>query len=132
MAAERQREYETVYIMRPGAGDADTQRTRERVEGIVENAGGHVLRFDDWGMRGTAYEIRDRTDATYHERGIYQYYRYMVPPSTVAEIERNLRILDPVLKYLTVKLEEDLLPDERLNTPTEEEAFDVTSSGEEE
>ncbi len=131
MAVERQTEYETVYIMRPGAGEDENAKARERVEGIIENAGGHVLRFDDWGLRKLAYAIKARAENTSHKTGNYFYYRYLAPTDTIAEIERNLRILDPVLKYITVKLEDGLVPDERLKVPTEAEELDVTSEEEE-
>lgn len=131
MAVVRQSEYETVYILRPGSPDADVSKTRERVEGIIENKGGHVLRFDDWGLRRLAYEMRDRTSATYHERGHYHYYRFLAPTDTVAEVERNLRILDPVMKFLTVKLDQDLVAAERLAKPVEEESLDVLAGEEE-
>jgi small subunit ribosomal protein S6 len=131
VAVERQREYETVYILRPGVSPEDVTKTRERVEGVIENTGGHMLRFDDWGLRRLSYEVRDRTDASYHERGHYQYYRFLAPATTVAEIERNLRILDPVLKFLTVKLQEDLIPEERLARGVEEEVHDVLMGEEE-
>jgi len=130
VAVERQREYETVYILRPGSDDESSSKARERVEGIIENSGGHVMKFDDWGLRKLAYEMRDRTEGVYHERGVYQYYRFLAPPETVAEVERNLRILDQVMKYLTVKLDEDLLADERLAQGVEDEAHDVNASEE--
>lgn len=121
MAVERQREYETIYILRPNAPDEDRTKARERVEGILSNAGGHLIKFDDWGVRRLAYRIRDAADAYHHEQGLYHYYRYLAPGDTVAEIERNLRIMDPVLKFMTVKLDEDLIPEERLNRAEEEE-----------
>lgn len=132
MAVERQREYETVYILRPSAGEDIAQQTRDRVEGIITNNGGHVLRFDNWGSRKLAYEIQDRTDNVHVERGTYQYYRFIAPNELVSELERNLRIIDPVLKYMTVKLEEDLVPEERVKQPTELDEIDVAESEEEE
>lgn len=131
MAVERHREYETVYILRPSAGEDVAQKTRDRVEGIIQNAGGHVLRFDNWGSRKLAYHIKDKVEGVTMERGTYQYYRYIAPNDTVAEVERNLRILDSVIKFLTVKLEEDLIPDERLKQPTEIDDLDVADSEEE-
>ena len=122
---ERQREYETVYIVRPSAGEDVVQKTRDRIEGIITNGGGHVLRFDNWGSRRLAYEIQDRTDNTTVERGTYQYYRFIGPNDLVSELERNLRIIDPVLKYLTVKIEEDLIATERIKAPTEIDDLDV-------
>ena len=132
MAVERQREYETVYILRPSSGEDVAQKTRDRVEGIITNGGGHVLRFDNWGSRKLAYEIKDRSDNLTVERGTYQYYRFIAPNDLVAELERNLRILDPVLKYLTVKLEEDLVAEDRVKLPTELDDVDVAAGEEEE
>ena len=131
MAVERHREYETVYILRPSAGEDVAQSTRDRVEGLIENGGGHVLRFDNWGSRKLAYEMTDKVENITIERGTYQYYRFLGPNDLVAELERNLRILDPVIKYLTVKLEEDLIADERIKQPTEVGDIDV-ADGEEE
>jgi small subunit ribosomal protein S6 len=130
MAVERHREYETVFILRPSAGEDVAQETRDRVEGVIENGGGHVLRFDNWGSRKLAYEIMDKTENVQVERGTYQYYRFMGPNDLVAEVERNLRLLDSVIKYLTVKLDEDLIADERLKKPTEVGDLDVTDSEE--
>lgn len=132
MAVERQREYETVYILRPSVGEDVVQKTKDRIEGIITNGGGHVLRFDNWGSRRLAYEIQDRVENTTVERGTYQYYRYIAPNDLVGELERNLRILDSVLKYLTVKIEEDLIPDERMKIPTEADELDIAEAEEEE
>ncbi|TXD39144.1 30S ribosomal protein S6 [Lujinxingia vulgaris] len=125
MAVERLREYETIYIVRPDAGEEEFARLRERVEGIIENEGGHLLKFDDWGQRKLAYEIHDKSESRRFERGNYQYYRYLVGGNTVAEIERNLQLIDSVLKFLTVKLEDDLIAEERLARPEEEEIEEV-------
>lgn len=131
MAEPRQTEYETVYILRPQVSEDDLTKTRERVEGIIENAGGHVLKFDNWGLRRLAYNIRDRAEQITHERGKFQYYRFIAPGATIAEIERNLRIIDPVLKFQTIKLEDNLIPAERLKKPTEIGSLDVLEHEEE-
>ncbi len=121
MPVERQREYETIYIIRPDAADEDLSTVSERVEKIIDAEGGHLLKKDDWGRRKLAYEIKDKTEGRSFEQGLYQYYRYLVPPGTVAEVERNLRLLDPVLKFLTVKLDDNLIADERLASSKKEE-----------
>lgn len=121
MPVERQREYETIYIVRPDASEEDFTSIRERVEGIIDNDGGHLIKFDDWGERQLAYEIKDSTEGRRFERAAYQYYRYLAPSGTITELERNLRLLDPVLKFLTVKIKDNLIPEERLAQPEEEE-----------
>lgn len=126
-----QNEYELVTIVCPTATEDEVVKARSRIEGIIENDGGHVLRFDDWGMRKLAYPIRVRANNASYGTGNYTYCRFLAPPSTVAELERNLRILGQVMKYLTVKLEDDLIPEERLKVPTVAEDIDVTSEEEE-
>ncbi len=130
MPVERQREYETIYIVRPDIGDEEMAAIRERVESVIDNEGGHTLRFDDWGPRRLAYVIKDNTEGRKFERGHYQYYRYLVPPGTVTELERQLKLQDNVLKYLSVKLDDDLIPEERLSrSPDEEEDSEFTFEG---
>ena len=121
MAVERQTEYETVFILRPTIEEADKVGVRDRIQGIVENAGGHTLKFDDWGTRKLSYRVRDALEAKYYDQGNYQYFRYLGPQDVVAEIERNLRIIDTVLKFMTVRIEEGLIPQERLDRPPEPE-----------
>lgn len=130
MAVERHREYETVYILRPSAGEDVAQKTRDRVEGIIENGGGHVLRFDNWGSRKLAYQIKDKVEGITMERGTYQYYRYLGAHDLVTEVERNLRILDSVVKFLTVKIDEDLIAEDRMKQPTEMDDIDISSEEE--
>lgn len=132
MPVARQAEYETIYILRPDSNDDDRSTARDRLEGVVEGRDGHVLKFDDWGQRDLAYEVRDSTTGTRYDRGVYHYYRYIGPGDTVAEVERNLKLLDPVLKFMTVKIDDDLIPEERLARPEEEEPEVLPYQGEEE
>ncbi len=121
MPVERQREYETIVIIRPDAAEDEFADIRERVEDVVDSEGGHLLQTDDWGRRELAYEIQDNTEGRRFERGVYHYNRYIGPPGIVSEVERNMRLMDPVLKFLTVKLDDDLIADERLARAEEEE-----------
>ena len=116
---DRQREYETVYLLRPDANADDVEDARQRIEDAVEDAGGHNLSFDDWGQRDLAFEMRDEDDGRVFESAKYQYVRYMVPSESADVAEQQLKFVEAVLKYLTVKLDEDLIPDERLEKPTE-------------
>ncbi|MFP4600844.1 MAG: 30S ribosomal protein S6 [Persicimonas sp.] len=132
MPVERQTEYETIYVLRSDSDDEKRANVRDRVEGAVEGKNGHVLKFDDWGQRDLAYEVRDPTSGKRFDRGVYQYYRYIGPGDTVAEVERNLKLLDDVLKFMTIKIDDDLIPEERLARPEEEEPEVLPYAGEEE
>jgi len=116
---DRQREYETVYLLRPDLSDDQIDEARERLSEAIEEAGGHVLKFDDWGIRETAYEVRDESSGQYYDNARYQYYRYMVPSQEATVVEDQLRFVESKLKSLTVKVDEDLIPEERLDQPAD-------------
>jgi len=94
------REYETTYILLPDADAAQKAQVAERVKAIIEGQfGGELLRSEEWGRRQLAYPIRKL------HHGVYVYTRYTAAAEAIAELERILRLLDPVLKFLTVRLE---------------------------
>ena len=64
--------------------------------------GGKVIKVDNWGKRRLAYEVAKE------RKGIYLYWQYLAQPGVVEETERNLRMLDSVIRYLTVKVDEDV------------------------
>ena len=96
------REYETVFILRSDVLDEDRNKVLNRMTGIIEKLDGHILMQEEWGKRKLAYKIQKSA------YGIYFYLRYLGYNDVVAEIERNLRILEPVIKYMTVKLGDDV------------------------
>jgi small subunit ribosomal protein S6 len=61
-----------------------------------------VLKVDNWGKRRLAYEVAKE------RKGIYLYWQYLANPGVVEEAERNLRMLDSVIRYLTVKVDVDI------------------------
>jgi small subunit ribosomal protein S6 len=99
------REYETVYIVRPDISDDDTDRLVDRVRSVIRNHDGKIVEINNWGKRRLAFEIAKQ------QKGIYFRWRYVSNNDCVAELERNLRLLDPVLRYLTIKLEDHVNAD---------------------
>lgn len=108
------REYETIIVVRPDATEEISASVRERVEGVIEKLNGHLVTWDEWGKRRLAYEVRDRTGMKRHTKGLYVYIRTLGAPDLIPELERNFRMLEPVLKYLTIKLDVDVDPSIRL------------------
>jgi small subunit ribosomal protein S6 len=106
------REYETIYILRPDTKDEDRKRVSERLDAVMDRLDGKVLIRDDWGKRKLSYRINKAMQKFTH--GYYFYIQYLGYSDLVSELERNLRLLDPVLKFLTVKLDEDLDREARL------------------
>lgn len=96
------REYETVFILRSDVLDEDRTKVLNRMNNIIEKLDGQILMQEEWGKRKLAYKIQKSA------YGIYYYLRYLGYNDMVAEIERNLRILEPVIKYMTVKLGDDV------------------------
>lgn len=99
--------YETTFITRPDLSDETLKAFQERLTGIIGTFGGQVVLNEDWGKRKMAYAIQKES------RGQYTYMVYTGQPSVVAEVERNLRLSEQVLRFLTVNLE----------TEFEQEAF---------
>jgi small subunit ribosomal protein S6 len=101
-APNRAREYETIYILKPDI-DADTaEKVGGRVAEAVTKEAGRLTKVEAWGRRRLAYDIGKQ------KRGVYVYLKYTGNGKTVAEIERNLRLADSVIKYQTVLVRNDV------------------------
>jgi small subunit ribosomal protein S6 len=108
------REYETVFILRADATTDNIQEVNTRIRKIIEDATGKVIRVDNWGKRKLAYEIEKQL------KGIYMYWLYLGSTGLVAEVERNLRMLDLVVRYSTVRVDENVNPEARPSQMDEE------------
>lgn len=115
-----QREYETIYIVRPEATTDQLQELNTRVKGVIEGSSGKLLKVENWGKRKLAYEIKKNT------KGIYLYWRYLAPSALVAELERNLRMIDLVIRFLSVRVDADVDPNARPSDVTAE-SFDAAA-----
>lgn len=104
-AANRLREYETVFLIKPDLTDENVDKVKERVRGIVTRDGGKFLRFTIWGKKRTMYPIAKQP------RAIYVHAHYLGGSGMVAEIERNLRNYDEVSRFLSVKIAVDVDPE---------------------
>src|SRR3954447_17006842 len=96
----RAREYETIYILRSSVDPDEADRVANRVREVITSLGGRLLRIDNWGRRRLAYTIRKST------RGVFVYLRYVGLNNLVAEIERNLRLIDDVMRFQTVQIKD--------------------------
>jgi small subunit ribosomal protein S6 len=92
------REYEIVFIAHPDLEEAAFTETVEKVKGWVEETGGTVGKVDFWGKRRLAYAIRKQKE------GQYVLLKVKLAPSSVTTIERNLRFLEPVMRFVITQL----------------------------
>jgi small subunit ribosomal protein S6 len=90
--------YETTFITRSELADDQLKALQEKLNGIVAQYGGELVLSEDWGKRKLAYPI------TKESRGQYTYMVYSGKGDIVHEMERNLRLHDHVLRFLTVNL----------------------------
>jgi small subunit ribosomal protein S6 len=98
------REYETIFILRPElAGDA-VDAFNARMKEVVTTSGGKVIRLSNWGKKKLAYRLKKCT------RGTYIHLLYLADGRVVAELERNLRLSDNVIRHLSVLLAKDVDP----------------------
>jgi small subunit ribosomal protein S6 len=105
--AQRMREYETIFLVKSDLTDDGVDKIKDRVRGIVDRDGGKVIRFTVWGKKKTSYEVAKQN------RAIYVHTHYLGDQKLVAELERNLRNLDEVTRFLSVKLEDEVDPESR-------------------
>lgn len=108
------REYETIYILRPDTQNDKVAEVNQRVRTIIETMGGVVLNVDNWGKRKLAYEIKKEL------KGIYLFWQYLGSPQVVTEFERNMRMLDHVIRYMTVMVGRDIEPSTKPSQVTDE------------
>ncbi|HEY6461746.1 MAG TPA: 30S ribosomal protein S6 [Polyangiaceae bacterium] len=124
--AVRTREYETIYVLRSDVDADAAEKVQHRVAEAIEREHGKLVKVEAWGRRKLAYPVGKQ------RKGVYVYAKYVGGGGLVAEVERNLKLLDTVMKYMTVQTgaEVDLAtlqidPEEtklgKLDLPTEPE-----------
>ena len=101
-APGRAREYETIYILKPDVDAESADKLGQRVQEVVARENGKLTKVELWGRRRLAYDIAKQ------KRGVYVYLKYLGDGRVVAEVERNLRLADGVLKYQTVLVGNDV------------------------
>ena len=115
------RKYETIFILDPDLEEEQTQFTLEKVKGIITQTNGEILKVEDWGKRKLAYEVKKKP------KGHYILIHFSGTPALLSELERNFRVMDAVIKFQSVRLDEwktitttPLGPEEPLEEGSEE------------
>ena len=93
------REYELVFIVHPDLDDTALKDVIEKVSGWITDGGGSVSKIDLWGKRKLAYAIRKQKE------GQYVLFQTQMEPTFGATLERNIRFLEPVMRFLLVGVE---------------------------
>ena len=110
------REYELTVIANAQLSDEDSKKLLDKYEGIFLDNGGELVTKADWGHKKLAYPIKK------HFRGKYYFYDFLGTPSSLAEAKRLMQIDEDILRYLVIKIGEDVDVDKRKSELAKEEA----------
>jgi small subunit ribosomal protein S6 len=108
MVLAENRVYEVVYIIDPGTQEDEVTRLMENLRTIITDQGGNVTRAEVLGRRHLAYRIGHSNE------GIYAIFEIEGTGREIAELERRMRVSDQVLRYLTVRVDEERQRAEKL------------------
>ena len=101
------RDYELGFILNPEVSEEQVRGILDRIEQIVANYDGQIVRVQQWGRRRLAYPIE------HHRDGFYVFIDMILTPETVSELERNLKVSEIVLRYMTRKRNPKVAQQER-------------------
>ena len=92
--------YESVFIARQDIAAPQAEALADTFTSIIDAQGGKVTKRENWGLRNLAYKVKK------NRKGHYILFNIDAPPAAIAEMERNMRIHEDVLRYMTVRVEE--------------------------
>jgi len=93
------RSYELVFIVNPELDEDDLTAVRERVEGLIERSSGKVTKVEPWGLRRLAYPVQKQGE------GQYVLMQLDIEAQGVSELERDLGLVEPILRHLIVRVD---------------------------
>src|SRR5882757_6147106 len=104
-----ERLYDLIFIVRPATPEDEIKKVEHTVEHACTDKGAKIEKTEHWGTRKLAYRVSK------HREGIYVYYQIRTTHGELlAELERRLKVQDTVIKYLTIRLDEDLKRQKKL------------------
>lgn len=107
--------YETMLVLDPEMSKEQVDGFREKLKQFLGDRGAEVLKVEEWGVNTLAYEIKKK------KQGYYLLLYLNGDAALIAEMERSLRLMDEVLRYLTVKKEEGDIEASQQEEKTEKE-----------
>lgn len=93
------RQYELAYIIHPELDETAFKEAVNRIQGLIEGAGGKVTKAEIVGKKKLAYEIRKQKE------GQYVFLKTEMPPSFISELERSLSLMEPVMRFMVIQEE---------------------------
>lgn len=112
-----ERQYDLIFILRPDTPETEIDKVITTLDHAATEKGGKIEKTEKWGRKRMAYRVARLREG---------YYVYMIVKSThgevVKELERRLKVSDAVIKYLTVRLDEELKRQEKFKRHRERRA----------
>ncbi len=96
------RRYECVMIIDPDVPDDEIRKLTDKYTELIKSRGGDVIKIEDWGSKRLAYLVGKR------DKGRYFLFDFVGLPDVITELERQLKISDEIMKYLSVKLDDEV------------------------
>lgn len=104
-----ERLYDLIFIVRPATPEDEIKKIEHTVEHACADKSAKIEKTEHWGTRKLAYRVSK------HREGIYVYYQIRTTHNDlIVELERRLKVQDNVIKYLTIRLDEDLKRQKKL------------------
>jgi small subunit ribosomal protein S6 len=98
------RRYETLVLIHPDQGEPGSKEVTARIRTLIEEQSCPISQVQEWGLRDLSFDIAKQ------RRGFYSLFEYRASAKALQEIERNLRLMDPVLRYVSVRQDENAPP----------------------
>ena len=111
------RNYEILFIVNPNVVEDEIDKINVQIEGIVTAGGGTVAKVKKLGKRRLAYPVDKFRD------GFYVLLTLAATGDIIKETERRLRVMDPVIKYLTVRMDEDIRRQDKIKAHRQKRAL---------
>ena len=102
------RTYEVVFIAAPTLTPEELDAFIAQMQTVVEGKNGKVVKVDNWGKKSLAYKIKKFRD------GYYVILTIDADGAIIAELERRFRVADHVIRFLSVRIDEDLKRSEKM------------------
>jgi len=120
------RYYETAFLITPDLSEEDTEKLISQMGEIVKKNKGRMIDVDKWGKRKLAYPIKK------HDSAFYVFFYYEGIPETYAELERQFKQKETIIRYLTLRKEEEFSLGEETKKKTKKEKPEKAEKQEEE
>lgn len=115
--------YETIFIASPTLTDEQSDELVKHFEGVIAEQGGELLKTDKWGRKKLAYEVQKFSE------GYYTLFQMNAGSKLVAELERRFRNNDAVIKFMSIRLDEEAKAADRNKARFEREARRKAKAG---